>query len=91
MKNKMCHKGDHHLRYNLNKWKKKGCFDILNGISEIFTLVQLTDTIGNVNHAISILSYCIFDSNCEKALCLTSESLDLIFSPYVGEEQDENF
>ena len=42
MKNKMCHKGDHHLRYNLNKWKKKGCFDILNGISEILINIPCT-------------------------------------------------
>ena len=59
MKNKLRHKGEHHLRYNMKKWRKKGAFDILNGISEIFTLVKLIDTLGNLNHAISILGYCI--------------------------------
>ena len=44
-------------------------------------------TLVNVNHAISIVGYWIFDSNKEKALFMTSESLDLIWSPSVGEEQ----
>ena len=52
--------GPHHLSlptqiYNLKKWVKKGTFDILNDISENFTLVKLMETLGNVNHAISIV------------------------------------
>ena len=43
-----------------------GAFDILNDMSENVTLVQLMDTLGNVNHAISILDDRIFDSNNEK-------------------------
>ena len=48
-------------------WKKNYAFDILNDISEDVTLVQLTESPGNVNHAISIVGNWIFD----KALCLT--------------------
>ena len=48
-------------------------FDILNYISENVTLVQLMDTLANVNCAISIVGYWIFDSNYEKALCLEKE------------------
>ena len=33
-----------------------------------FTLVQLIDSIGNVNHAVSIFGKWIFDSNFRKAL-----------------------
>ena len=43
-------------------------FVILNDISEIFTLVQLMDSLGNVNRAISIVGHWIFDSNYKKAL-----------------------
>ena len=49
------------------------------------------DSLGNVNHTISLVGYFIFDSNYEQALCLTSESLDLICSPSVGEEQVVKF
>ena len=79
--------GEHNLIYNLNKLKNKSAFDILNDTSEIFILVQLMDTLGNMNHGISILDNRIFDSNYEKALNLTRESLDLICSPSVVEEQ----
>ena len=48
------------------------------------------ETLGNVNHAISIVGYWIFDSNYEKALHLTRELLDLICSPSVVEEQVVN-
>ena len=46
-------KGEHNLIYNLAIWKKNDAFDILNDISENVTLVQLMDSLGNVNHAIS--------------------------------------
>ena len=45
MKDKLSHKGNQHLRYNLEKLVKKGTFDILNDISENLTLVQLMDTL----------------------------------------------
>ena len=62
-KKNLRHIGEQHLRYNLKKWKKKGDFDILNDISENITLVQLMDTLGNLNHPINIVGYWIFDSN----------------------------
>ena len=40
---------------------RKYDFDILNDISEDVTLVQLMDSIENVNHAISVVSYWISD------------------------------
>ena len=33
--------GGQHLRYKLEKWKRKGNFDIMNDISENVILVQL--------------------------------------------------
>ena len=54
-------------------WREKDAFDVLNDISEDITLVQLMDSLGNVNHAISIIWYWIFDSNYKKALFLTQE------------------
>ena len=71
MTNIMHIKGEQNLRYNMKIWNKKGAFNILNDISENVTLVQLMDTLGNLNHAISIVRYWIFDYNYEKALCLT--------------------
>ena len=71
MTNRMKIKGEHNLRYNLKVWKKNDAFGIINNVSEYVTLVQLMDSLGNVNHAISILRYWIFDSNYRKLLCLT--------------------
>ena len=79
-------KGEQNLRYNLTIWRKNDTFDILNGISENVTLVQLMDSLRNVNHAISIVGNWILDSNYKKALCLTQEYLDIICSPSIGEE-----
>ena len=66
MKNKRRIEGEQNLQYNLTIWKKNDAFDILNDISEDVTLVQLMDSPGNVNNAISILGHWIFDSNNEK-------------------------
>ena len=63
MANRRKIKGKHNLRYNLTIWKKNDAFDVLNDISENVTLVQLMDSPGNVNHAISIVGPWIFDSN----------------------------
>ena len=54
--------------YNLMIWKKNDIFDILKTISENVTLMQLMDSLGNVNHDISIEGYWIFDSNYKKSL-----------------------
>ena len=53
--------------------------------------MQLMDSLGNVNNAINILCYWIFDSNDEQAIFLTRESLDLICSNSIGEEQVVKF
>ena len=59
-------KGKQCLRYKLEQWKEKGTFDIMKNISEHVTLVKLMDLLGNMNHALSVVRNCIFDSNCKK-------------------------
>ena len=49
------------------------------------------DSLGNVNHAISVVGGWIFDSNYERALVLNKESLDMICAPSIGEEQAARF
>ena len=71
MTNMMHIKVGQHLIYNLKIWNKNDTFYILNNIIEYVTLVQLMESIRNVNHAISIVGYWIFDSNYAKGLCLT--------------------
>ena len=91
MKKKLWHIVEQHLIYNTKKWKNKGAFDILNEMSENVTLLQSMDSLGHVNCAISIIGYWIFDSNYKQAIFLTRESLDIIFSPTVGEEKVVKF
>ena len=79
------------MYYSLRKYKQKGSYDILTEISEHVTLVQLTKLLGNVNNAISVVGYLIFDSNYKKSLVLNRSSLDVIFAPSVGEEQAVKF
>ena len=57
MSNRIKIKGEQNLRYNLTIWSKNDAFDILNDISENFTLVQLMESLGNVNHAIIIVGH----------------------------------
>ena len=71
--------GEQRLHYNIKK-RKTGQFDIIHGISENFTLVQLMASVGNFNHAVSIFRYWIFDSNHKKVLLLTLYSLNIIRS-----------
>ena len=71
--------------YSLVKYKQKGSYDILEDISKNVILVQLMDSLGNVNHTISVVGYWIFDSNYEKALVVNRLSLDMICAPCVGE------
>ena len=59
----------------------------MEDINENVTLVQFMDSLGNVNHAISVVGSWIFDSNYERALVLNKASLDMIFAPSVVEEQ----
>ena len=79
------------MYYSLVKYKQKGYYDIIKYISENVTLFQIMDSLVNVNHAISIVWYCIFDSNYKKALILHRSSLDMIFFPSVVEEQAAKF
>ena len=80
-------KGEPKVHYILKKYKKKGSYDILIDMSENFTLVQLIDYLGNVNHAISVVGYWILDSKYKRAFALNIELLDMICDPTVGEEQ----
>ena len=56
-------------------------------MSENVTLVQLMDSLGNMNHAISVVGYWILDSKYKRAFALNIELLDMICDPTVGEEQ----
>ena len=58
------------MYYSLMEYNKKGSYDILTGISENVTLVQLMYSLVNVNNAISIFGYWIFESNYKKELVL---------------------
>ena len=49
------------------------------------------ESLGNVNHDISIVGYWIFDSSYKKGLFLTQESLDIIFIPSIGKEKVAKF
>ena len=51
------------MNYNLIKYKKMGEYKILEDIRANVTLVQLVDSLGNVDHAISVVVNWIFDSN----------------------------
>ena len=66
MKNRRKIKDEQNLQYNLTILKKNNDFDILNDISEDLTLVQLMDSRGNVNYAISIVGHWIFHSKYNK-------------------------
>ena len=50
MTNRKKIKGEQNLRYNLKIWNKKDDFGIINNISEYVTLLQLMDSLGNVDH-----------------------------------------
>ena len=47
-----------------------GSYDIMTDIREHFTLIQLMNSLGNMNIAISVFGYWIFDLNYENALVL---------------------
>ena len=79
------------MYYSLRKYKQKGSYDILDNTSGNFTLVQLMDSLGNVNHDISVVGYWIFDSKYKKSLVLNKASLDMICAPSVGVEQAAKF
>ena len=84
MLNRKRNKGETRLHYKLIKYKKMGEYKILENISANVTLFQLMDSLGNVNHAISVVGSWIFGSNYERALVLNKASLDMICAPSVG-------
>ena len=47
--------------------EKRGEFDILHDISANVTLVQMVDTTGNANQAVSIYWCWIYDLNLQKS------------------------
>ena len=49
------------------------------------------DSLGNLNRAISVVRYWIFDSNYKKALVLNRELLGIICDQSVCEEQAAKF
>ena len=87
LKNENKIKGETKVYYSLREYKKKGSYDILIDISENVTLDKFMDSLVNVNHAISVFGYWVFDSNYEKKLVLNRESLDIFYALSVGEEQ----
>ena len=91
MLNRKINKGEARVHYKLMKYKRMGDSKILEDIGANVTLVQLMDSLVNVNHAISVVGNCIFESKYEKALVLNRASLDMICAPSVGEEQDSMF
>ena len=91
LKNRKIIKGEPKVHYGLMKYKQTGSYKNFKDISENVTLVQLMDSLGNVNHAISVVGYWIFDSNYEIPLVLNRASLGMICDPNVGEEQAAKF
>ena len=63
-----------------------GSFDILTDISGNVSLLQSMEYLVNVNHAISVVGYWLFDSNYEIVLVLNRESLGMICAPSVCEK-----
>ena len=63
LKNKKINKGEPKVHYNLMKYNKMREYKNLEDISADVTLVQLMDSLVNVNHAISVVGNWIFYSN----------------------------
>ena len=55
LKNENINKVEPIVYYSLRKCKQKVSYDILTEISQHVTLLQLMDSSGNVNHAISLV------------------------------------
>ena len=91
LKNEKINKGEPRVYYRLKKYKRMGYYDIMKYTSENVTIVELMDYLSNVNHAISVVGYWIFDSNYKKVLVRNRESLDMIFARPIGEEQVAEF
>ena len=55
--------GEARVHYKLMKYNKMREYKNIEDIIENVTLVQLMDSLGNENHAISVVGNWIFDSN----------------------------
>ena len=62
MQNRKINKGEPRVHYSLERYRQKGEYDIFKDITTNVTLVQLMDSLGNNNHAISVVGSWIFDS-----------------------------
>ena len=62
-----------------------------NNLNQYVLLVQLMDSLGNFNHAVSVVWKCIFDSNYLNSLPSNIDSLNLICDCYDEEELSERF
>ena len=91
MLNNKINKGEARVHYQLIKYKKMDDYKFFEDISENVTLIQLIDSLVNVNHAISVVGSWIFDSKYDRALVVNRASLDMICAPSVGEEQNAIF
>ena len=91
LKNKKRNEGETKVHYILIKYKKKSLYKILEDISKHVTMIQLMYSLGNMNHAISVVGYWIFESNYEELLVLNMASLGMICAPSVGEGQAAKF
>ena len=60
MRNNKINKVEARVHYQLIKYRLMGEYKILEDISANVTLVQLMDSLGNVNHAISVVGNWIF-------------------------------
>ena len=69
LRNNKINEGKAQVYFKMIKSKKKGLYKFLEDISENVTLVQLMDSLGNVNRTISVVGNWIFDSNHEKSTC----------------------
>ena len=79
------------MYYSLRKYKNDGTYNILTDISEHITLVEVINYLGNVNHAIIVVEYRIFDSKYKRALVLNRKLLDMICAPSVGKKEVARF
>ena len=52
---------------------QRGSYAAIISISDHVKLLQLMDSIGNVNHVVTIVGKWIFDSNSKKCLLLSKE------------------
>ena len=60
--------------------KNLGTFDFMKIFIENGTLMQLMDSLGNMNNEVSMVGKQIFDSNQEKSLPVNIEELNLTCS-----------